>query len=438
MKRKTILSILIVLAMALTSVLPLATASEPSGDLAIANWPDEGGETPQTADATGAVTYDTGAGGSGGGGQGTEAPLKILAIWETGLGYLDADQSLDGCQIDPPMCYDGWTTVKAFVAIEDPDGVLPPENSVKIDVSYPLNDYCCYDPMYGDGSIPSKWDNIEPVNEGDWYLHYLPANDIDYGQHFICYYNGANDGIDLEGYDYLAWAFGEGNLIIKWVEIELYYHDPAGWYDVHVAVQGPSVDQQMNYFEYDMGIGVEIDFDYLDWGPKVDINKWYDFDGNEDFNPDEINILGKARPTVRNIGNWDAELGVEFGNGDFDPNYVWFDARIGYSNPAAPGYNPSIREIQCLNGLLPNTQYSPFPINNYDELGYDCRNDVVLKCHTYKMDFYLNPLQWNLGEGLYEFPIYIFVNPPVCEPTSGGPCPIEIPEEPDIPEPTPD
>jgi hypothetical protein len=421
MKRKTIFSIMIIFAMALTSVLPIVTAD--SGNLAIAWWPDEGGANPQNAEATGAVTYDTGTGGSGG--LGTDAPLKILAIWETGEDYYDADSSQEGAQIDPPMVYDGWTTVKIFVAIEDPDGVLPPENSVKIDVSWPYNTCCYLDPEYGTGGIPTSnpdWDNIEPVNDGTWALDYLPAHYTDY-YYYICYYNEANDGIDLEGYDYLEWAYGEGNLIIKWVEIELYYHWPAGWYDVHVAVQGPSVDQQMNYFEYDMGIGVEIDFDYLDWGTKVHIDQWYDYDGNEAFDPTEENYLGKQRPTVRNIGNWDAELGVRFGDGDFEPENVLFDARIGYSNPEASGYNPSIRECQQLDGLLPNVDYYPFPINNYDELGYDCRNDVVLKCHTYKMDFYLNPLQWNLGEGLYEFPIYLFVNAPECVPDYVEPCP---------------
>ncbi len=50
------------------------------------------------------------------------------------------------------------------------------------------------------------------------------------------------------------------------------------------------------------------------------------------------------------------------------------------------------------------------------------------------MDFYLNPLQWNIGEGLYEFPIYIFVNPPTCESSEGGPCPQDIPpDEPPTP-----
>jgi uncharacterized repeat protein (TIGR01451 family) len=412
-----LLEILIIAIMALTAVLPMASAD--NGSEAIAWWPDEGGATPQNADATGAVTYDTEGGGEGG--QGTDAPLKILAIWETGEEYLDADETQIGCQIDPPMIFEGWVTVKAFVVIEDPDGVLPPENSVKIDVSWPDNSDIC--PDLGMGGIPDKWDNIEPVNDGTWVLDYLPAHNIDLYNMFICYYDGANDGIDLEGYDYLEWAYGEGNLIIKWVEFDLYYHDPAGWYDVHVAVQGPTVDQQMNYFEYDMGIGVEIDFDYLDWGTKIDINRWYDYDGNEAFDPDEQDYLGKQRPTVRNIGNWDAELGVRFGNGDFDPAYVLFDARIGYSNPEAPGYNPSIRERDHPDGLLPNVDYWPFPINNYDELGYDCRNDAVLKCHTYKMDFYLNPLQWNLGEDLYEFPIIIFVNPPDWEPAEEDPCP---------------
>ena len=320
------------------------------------------------------------------------------------------------------MEYDEYTTVRAFVAIEDPDGVLPPENSVKIDMSYPDNN------MHQDlgfGEIPAKWDNKEPVMDGDWYLDYLPAHGIDVGYNnpFICYYNAAKDFFDLEGYDYLEWAFGEGNLVIKYVEFDLYYHDPAGWYDIHVGVYGPSSDEQMNYYEYDMGIGVEIDFDYLDWGTKVDINWWYDYDGNWQFNPDE----GLQRPTIRNIGNWDAKLGVHFGNGDFDPDYVLYDARVGNSNPAAPCYNVSIRESRGIDGLLPNVDYTPFPIDNYIELGDESRNDALLKCHTAKMDFYLNPLQWNIGEDLYEFPITIFVNPPAWEPVYVGPCPGDDP-----------
>jgi hypothetical protein len=418
------LATLVMLTMALTAVLPIVTASGDYDDsVAIAWWPDEGGAYTQDAYATGAVTYDTQSGG--GGGSGTTAPIKILAIWETGVGYLDADTSLIGCQIDPPMEYNGWTTVRAFVAIEDPDGVLPPENSVKIDMSYPDND------MHEDlgfGEIPSKWDNKEPVMDGDWYLDYLPAHGIDsgYNNPFICYYNGAKDFFDLEGYDYLEWAFGEGNLVIKYVEFDLWYCDPAGWYDIHVGVYGPTSDEQMNYYEYDMGIGVEIDFDYLDWGRKVDINTWYDYDGNWVFDQNE----GLQRPTIRNIGNWDAKLGVNFGNGDFDPMYVKYDARVGNSNPLADAYNYSIMERDVPGGLLPNVDYTPFPINNYNELGDDSRNDALLKCHTAKMDFYLCPEQWNVGEDLYEFPITIFVNPPAWEPVYVGPCCDQCPPTP--------
>jgi len=168
-----------------------------------------------------------------------------------------------------------------------------------------------------------------------------------------------------------------------------------------------------------MGIGVEIDFDYLDWGRKVDINTWYDYDGNWVFDPNEA----LQRPTIRNIGNWDAKLGVNFGNGDFDPNYVKFDARVGNSNPQANAYNVSIMERDVPGGLLPNMDYTPFPIDNYNMLGNASRNDALLKCHTAKMDFYLCPEQWNVGEDLYEFPITIFANPPAWEPVYVGPCP---------------
>jgi hypothetical protein len=421
---KKFLVMLIIAIVALTALVPLTIADNGNNE-AIAPWPDEGGKSPQNAQATGAVTYDTG-GGSGSepgqGGGSTAAPLKILAIWETGYEYLDADTSQDGCQIDPPMEYGGWTTVRVFVAVEDPDDVLPPTNGVKIDISYPDND------LYPDlkyGEIPAKWDNLEPVMPGDWYLDYLAAHNIDYGyNHFICYYNAAYDGIDLEGYDYLEWAFGEGNLKIFYVEFELYYCDPAGWYDVHVAVQGPSVDQQMNYFEYDMGIGVEIDFDYLNWGTKIDINKWYDYDGNWQFDPNEESYLGLQRPTIRNIGNWDAALGVIFGNGNFDPDYVLFDVRIGNSNAVADHYNQSMREYLGIDGLLPNTAYSPLPVDN-SVVGDDYRDNVLMKCHTAKMDFYLNPLQWNMGQGLYEFPITIFVNAPAWYPVYHYPCPFD-------------
>jgi hypothetical protein len=425
---KKILAILTFLIMALTATLPLV-AADPYGyydSIAIEWYPDEGGQYPQDASATGAVTYDTSGSGSGGEpgspGGGTTAPLKILAIWETGEYYLDADTTQIGCQIDPPMMYDGWVGGRVYVAIEDPDDVLPPENGIKIDISWPDNDL--YDDL-GFGGIPTydpDWDNIEPVYTGDWYLDYLPAHDIDYGynQPFICYYNAANDGVDLEGYYYLEWAFGESNLKIFYIEFELWYCYPAGWYDVHVAVQGPTVDQQMNYFEYDMGIGAEIDFDYLDWGTKIDINKWYDYDGDWDFDVNEV----PQRPTIRNIGNWDAEIGVMFGHGDFDPDYVLFDVRMGNSNPAADNFNPTMAERLLLDGLEPNVWYDPLPVDNYDEVGDEYRDDVLLKCHTYKMDFYLNPLQWNVGEGLYEFPITIYVETPDWHPVYVGPCPI--------------
>ena len=419
---KKLLIMLTIAVMALTALAPLTVAD----NSAIANWPDEGGACPQDAYATGAVTYNTGGGSGsepGSGGGSTSAPLKILAIWETGYEYLDADTTQPGCQIDPPMEYGGWTTVKVFVVVEDPDDVLPPENGVKIDISYPNNNL--YEDL-GFGEIPAKWDNLEPVMIGDWYLNYLPADAIDYGYNwpYICYYNAAYDGIDLEGYDYLEWAFGEGNIKIFYVEFDLYYCDPAGWYDVHVAVQGPSVDQQMNYFEYDMGIGVEIDFDYLNWGTKIDIDEWYDYDGNWQFDPTEESYLGVQRPTIRNIGNWDAALGVIFGNGDFDPDYVMFDVRVGNSNPVADRYNESMRE-RLGDGLYPNCAYSTLPVDN-SVVGDDYRDDVLMKCHTAKMDFYLNPLQWNVGEGLYEFPITIYVNAPAWYPYYYGPCPYDI------------
>jgi hypothetical protein len=137
-------------------------------------------------------------------------------------------------------------------------------------------------------------------------------------------------------------------------------------------------------------------------------------------------------PTVRSVGNWDAELGAHFTNGSFwwDPvnqhDDVYFDIRVGNADPLDDKYNQSYKEANSpplTTGMEPCTEYFPLPINNTDETGeqtfYD---DVLLKCHLAKLDIYLYPKQWSKGLGIYEFGIFILVNAPGYLPIQRDPC----------------
>ena len=363
-------------------------------------------------------------------GSGNTVPIKILAIWETnGDSSLDDDYFSPGCQIDPPLTYESYTDVWVYVAVLDLNEPLEitDTDQVKIDISWPANDIADR-PDLGDGS--ECVDNLEPVYFATW-QEYLAADTIDSGANnpFICYYNQANDEEGLDGYDYLEWMYFESNVIIFRAKHDLYYHDPAGWYDVEVTIQASTIDTQLNYFEYVYAISVDPDFTYVDWGPEYQLNTWFAKDGNWIWDENEE----EPYPTIVNVGNWDTHLGCHFTSGDFQQDKVLFDVRAGDSNPESQKYNPTYCEENGIDGMVPcNWNYYPIPIDNDFWLGPDTNyDDVLLKCHLMKLDFYIRIIEWNKGPGVYNFDIDLFTWDPPWQPAPGFPCPQE-PEEADI------
>jgi hypothetical protein len=365
---------------------------------------------PAVSSIDGSVEYSENGGGD-------KVPIEILAIWETNTeSYLDDDYTTYGCQIDPPLAYDCYSHVWVYVAVLDQNEplVVTDEDQVKIDISWPLNNL--------DGREDLGWggqaaDNLEPVCFATW-EEFEAADDIDSGLNapFICYYNQANDGGTFDGFDYVEWQYFESNVIFFRAQYDLYYHDPAGWYDAEVTIQAHNTDTQVNYFEYVYALSIDPDFSSVDWGYEWELNTWFAEDGDW--------FWGSEEPTVRNVGNWDTHLGCHFTSGDFQEDKVLFDIRAGDSHPDSEKYNPTYSQANGIDGMEPcNWDYYPIPIDNDFWLGEDTDyDDVLLKCHTMKLDFYLFVIEWNDGVGEYNFEIDLFVWDPEWQPVPGYPC----------------
>lgn len=367
-----------------------------------------GGDHSGNTRSVGEITYSVGAG---------DTPGLIAAIWETvsgGLEDLDDDETKTGCQVNPPMRYGQYSSFWIYVAIFDPDDEINGNDDVKISISWPKNDLSS---RLGVGGYVIQ--NLHPTDAT--FSEFQAASEIDGfpNEYFICYFNDFN-------YDNVVEEYSQINIKFKKVEWNMYYHWPAGWYDARVTIQGSNTfDQCTNYFEYVLGVGVEIDFSDLDFGEKDENEVWYKYDGNWVWDP------GNENPTVRNIGNWDSELGVYFTNGSFwwDPpiyDDVYFDVRVGNCLPGDPRYNKSYMEIhpiECPYGLEPNKNYFPLPINNTGS-DYD---DALWKCNQTKLNFYLYPKQWSIGQAEYTFNIFIFINAPDWLPEERDPVQPEQP-----------
>jgi len=372
---------------------------------------------PAVSSIDGEIVYNPDGGGN------TE-PVKILAIWETNGDYdLDDDYYSPGCQIDPPLVYDCYSDVWVYVAVLDLND--PPEitdtDQIKIDISWPENNIGGRSDL---GMGGKAWDNLEPVYYATW-QEYVDAHNIDYGSNwpFICYFNQANDEEYPDGYDYVEWQYFESNVIFFKAKYSLYYHDPAGWYDADVTIQASTYDNQKNYFEYVYTLCLDPDFEYVNWGGQHLINTWHAKDGNWDWS------YLDGYPTIRNVGNWDTEVGCHFTPGDFATEDVYYDIRAGDSNPQSAKYNPTYCEENDIPGMIPcNWDYYPIPINNDYWLDSEEYNDVLLKCHTMKLDFYIFVMQWTNGPGPYSFDIDLFTMDPDWTPAPGYPCPMGEPQ----------
>lgn len=396
---KKILIIFVIAAMLIVSILPVVNVS--SDDV---------------ENIAGHITYAPNGGG-------IDDPIEIVAIWETnGLGNLDDDTSKPGCQIDPPLHWDAWSTVCVYVAVYDPDLTLPEGNTnvVKIDISWPNNALSNRQDL-GLGGTAENGYHIEPVLIANW-SHYELAHakdSIPSNNPFICYYNSANDDEGKDGYDFIYWATSQSNIKFYRACYDLYYHYPAGWYDAEVTVQQYTTSNEKNYFEYVHLRGIKTDFSELDWGKETELGIWHEIDGDWEW---------EGLPTIKNIGNWDVRLKIHFSSDDFgpfgpsNPINVLFDWRAGESNPIFNAYNQSYCEKNNIPGIKLCSDYGPLPINNYNEFGTHTYDDALMKCHKAKLDFYIKVLQWYSLAGEYVINIDITAYDPIWSPSPHPDC----------------
>jgi hypothetical protein len=411
---KKLFAIIVMVTFALTAIIPSATADQ----IALQDEP--------AYLVSGKIVQGIG---------GTGAPIEIWGLWVEVVPAFDDDNTTDGCQVDPPMAYDGKVSVKFYAIVFDPDG---DQQQIKFDLFYPDNVNDTGNSIYypGDGSkVPARagiqdGENIEPVMETQNKTHYeddiLPLNVT--GNWFICFQHGKTPA-DVEA----AWL--QNDIWFKWVEYELYYHDPAGWYRVNVTAQDDdgNEDSKEMWFEYTPTLGIELDFDQVDWGTETALFKWYTNipGGDWDF---DVGPPPNDPPTMRNIGNWFTEVHCQFNssNQGFADGDAFFDIRVGSENPAAHNYNQSYAQKydpdatlqggltdpdhgaeHDNHGLKLDTMSKPLPIDNsWNGHGPYYHPDDVLKiCHTAKLNFYIYPTQWSQSPNndIYTIPMVIEV-----------------------------
>jgi hypothetical protein len=345
---------------------------------------------------------------------GTSNPPIIKCKWEfavEGQFGMDADPTVNKTQVDPPMEYDGYTPVDVFVIIRDPDNSDEAMNGwVEIDFYHPINNGADNLMEPGDGSFKDNLIlSLIPSADALAILDAIETNDLEDIIWFNAPYTLTEIKEELMNGD--AYCFN--------ATYYMYYHQPAGWYKVEATafdVHGTPSTPFINYFEYTLGVGIEIDFDAVNWDiVHVCTPKW--FHGNWVFDPTEI----PQEPTVRNIGNWDVEIWLNFSamgfgkssDGQTETWDVEFDARIG--DTVGHRTNNSYEEEYGMP-IYPEEEVR-LPIDNFEELNSLFRNHSLLICHTAKISFLIHVLKATEGYAYaYGGPITIIPKVPAYIP----------------------
>lgn len=285
------------------------------------------------------------------------API-IKAKWET-PDDADPTHATPGTQVLAPGSYLGEKTVSIYAVVTDPEGVdtiLPPapQGALYASVWHPLA------PAPEDGSL--KYDQVpmSPLDLLAPYSESLAAFDSAVSQGLVAFsgiYTAAEVRHELV----------QNEAVVYKCDITMHYHQP--WGDYRVQVEAFDNMNMLTVFEnsfhYAALTMVEVDFTAVSYGSvQISINKWVGGD----------NVFGFGSYTVRNIGNTNAKVTVlqnDMGLGK--SNGVWnvqFDARIGVGDPEVPGV--SITYDPDVTATIP---------------------DVLLKCHTQKIDFSIHVIK---------------------------------------------
>lgn len=312
---------------------------------------------------------------------------------------IDADPTEEGTQVDPPLEYDGYTWVGFYVFVRDPDS-NDQITQVAVDVYHPNGSICVNnqpvdyndtDHPLGDGSL--KYDIVLTKLNKFNYTEFLQFihDTVEQGGNHIIYYNPDYNWNDPDNkFQQLIDEINNCMVDLYYGRAKLHYCQPAGYYRVHAIARDIHGGQGTldNCFEYVIGVGIETDFDSLDFG-NVELcqEKWIYGDWT----------WGSGGPTIRNIGNWDVMIGVNFsdlgmeksdldGDGEVDDWNVVYDVRMG-DWPGAPRGNRSWAEI---HGRW---------INPYEEAIVPCQwyrvdnYDVLRMCNTTKISFAIHVLK---------------------------------------------
>lgn len=326
-------------------------------------------------------------------------------IVPTGGPYrLDDDITKAGTQVDPPLEYLGETWIGYYVFVGDPDD-LSEISQVHVDVWHPDDD-----------------NPVNQLGQDSWYKYNIVLDEIPITQYFLDFlsavetYEGDNPDSPIvcfgDTYDWadLWFELLNGHLKVYYAHEVIHYCQPAGYYRVvakAVDEHAGSAVPLTNFFEYVLGVGIETDFNYIDFG-IADLNQWKWAHGDWGFD----DPVAPDLYTIRSVGNWDNHVTLEFDDfGMGDSQYggvtewnVIFDVRLG--DTFGPNANRSyIEKMFTLPGstiteeydaaIHPDTEvtlpsdWDPrnlhFPEGPTDN--DDITNDYFAKCNTSKISF---------------------------------------------------
>ena len=403
---KKILSILVVFAMVATALPAVAGTSNIISGLA-----RDGDQFCGTFPVS--VNYESSSGGNNDGGN--NAPPVIKCKFEVAeedcgtmyspmpgghsLGYsgVDADLTEEGTQVDPPLIYGEYNWVGYYVVVYDADN-NEEINQVAVNVYHPTGQitkpYKSNEPHLGIADL--KYDVVLQKVDKFAYIDFLEyVHSLEADGNYIIKYNEDDHEWDTEGY---SSYFDEVIAELLNCEADLYYGhskihycQPAGYYRVDAKASDThgGMGYLSNCFEYTLGVGIETDFDSIDFGDaRFNQLKWLHGDW----------IWDNDKPTIRNIGNWDTRITAEFtdlglgksdldGDGDVDDWNVVYDARIGDAY-GAPRGNKSYAEKNS-KFIEPFTEVT-IPVDQWCRVD---KYDVLRKCNTTKISFAIKILK---------------------------------------------
>jgi hypothetical protein len=305
------------------------------------------------ADVTTSVTVQSGAGGS---------PPVIKCKWES-PDTADPNHEVPGTQLLPPCTYDGSVVLDFWAVVTDPEGLLnvgsvyadvfhpegfPYEGGFKFQVELlPWLD-ALNDSVLSPAEINSAIAEIEAAAEAGLVTF--------------------NPAFTLEE---IIEEFVEGSAWLWFGTYGMYYHQPAGLYDVDYYAFDIGTNNQSdlleNQFLYEPVTCCEFDFTAVDYGNVV-VSSMKQIDGNL--------IFDDGIPTVRNLGNTWFHLEIrqdDMGFGMSQPGDNWnveYDCRLGNALENAK----VIFDPAYASGEAPSGPWTVVP-------------GIVHLCNTWKLDF---------------------------------------------------